>query len=396
MGSWLIHNTITALLDWLTKSLLESLNALWLLLSATVFVNPDVTRLPQVIHIAHTGLGVVNICYVLAWLWAGILTMARGTIQATYGPADLIPRLIIGLVAANLSMPLCSTLIQLANALTRALTGEAITAPGSLNQLRTITTNAFTSTADGVATGVLLLVIMVLIEVLIAILLVQWIIRIGVLVVVVGIAPVALGLHGTPHTDAAARLWWRTLLAVLGTVLLQAVALHTTLAVFLDPGSNLSAVGLPGSAGTLMNLFIVICILWAVVKIPALMRRYVTHGRPSAMSMIVRVVLAQQLTRGLRHGLRSRGGSRVAGGNPVDRARPTTLGGVGSRRPAPARWVLSGSPTWSPNPSPRGVRVVRPRPYTRAEIAHGVDLYTRSLKARQAKNSSTSGKEPPS
>jgi hypothetical protein len=65
------------------------------------------------------------------------------------------------------------------------------------------------------------------------------------LVVAVGISPIALALHGTPQTEGAAKLWWRTLLGTLGTVVIQAVALHTTLAIFLNPDTNFPVLGLP-------------------------------------------------------------------------------------------------------------------------------------------------------
>jgi hypothetical protein len=154
---------------------------------------------------------------------------------------------------------------------------------------------------------------------------VQWIIRLGVLVVAVGIAPIALALHDTPQTEGAAKLWWRTILGTLGTVVIQAVALHTTLTIFLNPNTNFPVLGLPipgGEPGAVMNLFIVVCLLWGVIKVPGLMRRYITQARPSAMGMILRVVLVQQLTRGISHVFSSgRGAARaVPAARPAARA----------------------------------------------------------------------------
>jgi hypothetical protein len=277
-----------------------------------------VTKLPQVTGFAGRSLGIVNACYVLAFLWVAILVLGRDTIQATYGPGELIPRLIVGLVAANFAVPLCSNLIQLANAVTAAFTGQDIAAPDSMRHLRTTTVGAVNGQNGGSAASFLLLVIALLIAVLVAILVVQWIIRLGVLVVAVGIAPIALALHGTPQTEGAAKLWWRTILGTLGTVVMQAVALHITLSIFLNPNTNLRVLGLPGDPGAVMNLLIVVCLLWGVLKIPGLMRRYITQSRPSTMGMIVRVVLVQRISRGLSRALGAgRGASRAA---PVARA----------------------------------------------------------------------------
>ena len=328
---WLVDKLISGVLGWFAKTVLGALNALWDLLSATVFVSPDVTQLPQVTGFASTSLGIVNTCYVLAFLWVAILVMGRDTIQAKYGPGELIPRLIIGLVAANFAIPLCSTLIQLANAVTAAFTSQDITAPGSMQHLRVTTLGAVNGQTGVSAASFLLLIIALLIAVLVAILVVQWIIRLGVLVVAVGIAPIALALHGTPQTEGAAKLWWRTILGTLGTVVMQAVALHTTLTIFLNPNTNLRVLGLPGDPGAVMNLLIVVCMLWGVIKIPCLMRRYITQNRPSAMGMIVRVVLVQQLTRGLSRAFSSgRGAARAApigrGASRGSRAAPVARG----------------------------------------------------------------------
>jgi hypothetical protein len=314
VGGWLVDKLIGGVLGWFAKTVLGALNALWDLLSATVFVSPDVTRLPQVTGFARTSMGIVNVCYVLAFLWMAILVMGRDTIQVTYGPGELIPRLIIGLIAANFAVPLCSDLIQAANAVTAAFTGQDISAPDSLRHLRATTVGAVNGQTGVGAASFLLLLVALFIAVLVAVLVVQWIIRLGVLVVAVGIAPIALALHGTPQTEAAAKLWWRTIFGTLGTVVMQAVALHTTLSIFLNPDTNLPVLGLPGDPGAVMNLLIVVCLLWGVLKIPGLMRRYITQSRPSTMGMVVRVVLVQQITRGL---------SRAVGP------------GRGSRRPAP-------------------------------------------------------------
>ncbi|WP_349876316.1 hypothetical protein ABIH81_19455 [Micromonospora sp. HUAS YX12] len=324
MGGWLADQIIGPILTWFAETVIGALNALWELLSVTAFVSPDVTELPQVTAFASTSLGIVNVCYVLAFLWTAILVMGRDTIQSQVGPGELIPRLVIGLIAANFAIPLCSTVIGLANALTAALTSQDITAPGSMQQLRATTVSALSGQTGATAVSFLLLLIGLLIAVLTGTLLVQWIIRLGVLVVAVGISPIALALHGTPQTEGAAKLWWRTILGTLGIVVIQAVALHTTLRVFLNPDSNLRVLGLPipgGEPAAIMNLLIVVCLLWGVVTIPGLMRRYITQTRPNALGMIVRVVLVQQLTRGI---------SRAFGaGRSTARAAGRVGGGVG-------------------------------------------------------------------
>ncbi|MET8358822.1 conjugal transfer protein TrbL family protein [Micromonospora sp. NPDC005171] len=403
MDDWLVGHFINPVIGWFAETILGALNVLWDLLAATVFVSPDVTRLPQVTAFADTSLAIVNTCYVLAFLWMAIVVMGRDTIQSRVGPGDLIPRLVIGLIAANFAIPICSTAIELVNALTAALTGQDITAPGSLQQLRATTAAALSGQTGTSPVGFLLLLIGALITVLLGMLVVQWIIRLGLLVITVGVAPIALALHGTAQTEGVAKLWWRTLLGCLGTVTLQAVALHTTLTIFLAPDANLPVLGLPGDPGAVMNLLIVVCLLLGVVKIPALMSRYVTQSRPNRMGTILRVVLVQHLTRGLSRAVGSRGGAAsgrgggpgMTGGGAAARPWPVSTGGGGGARPRPAptspALLIGGSaprppvrpsgagPGHAGTASPTGRSV---RPYRREEITAGVDLYTRSLKAR--------------
>ncbi len=315
MGDWVVDKIFERGLTKLAEFIVGVFDQLWKLLSATVFQSPDVTRLPQVTAFASTSQSIVNVCYVLAFLWVAILVMGRDTIQSRYGPGELVPRLIIGLIASNFAIPLCSTIINLANALTEALTSQSITSPGSMQQLRATVFGALNGQSGGSAASILLLLIGLIIAVLVAMLMVKYIIRVGLLIVAVGISPIALALHATPQTEPAAKLWWRTITGTTGTVVIQAVGLHTTLTVFLSPDANFIVLGLPGDGGSTMNLLIVVCLLVGVLKVPALMRRYITKTAPSTSGQILRIVLIQQLTRVFTKGAahnRTRG-ARVPG-----------------------------------------------------------------------------------
>ena len=411
---------IDAIIKWCAGVIVGALDILWNLLSATAFTTPDVTVLAEVKSIASTSLAVVNTVYVLAILWMAILVMGRDTIQSRYGLSELIPRLVIGLIGANMAMPVCSQLIGLANAVTAAMTSQDITSPGSMQQMRQLVKASLGDQTGSDPAGFLLILIGLVIAIMVAVLLVQWIVRTGILIVAVGVAPIALALHGTPHTEPAAKLWWRTMLGALGTVLIQAVALHTTLTIFLSPKSDLPALGLPGNPGAVMKLLVVFCLLWSIIKVPAMMRRYVSKSSPSGVGTIVRVMLVQQLTRGLSRAVGRGGAARTAaasgrgpGGGPAAgrAARPWPTGpsrGGGSRpmprhtanplpaaertsQPAPARPPRPARVPPRP-PSGAGPGVVgtayptgRPvKPYTREEIAGGVDVYTQSLRRRAA------------
>ena len=294
MAGWLVTGAITAL----AALVLEIIKLLWSLLSDTAFSTPDVTTLPQVTTITSTSVAIVNVGFILAVLTAGIVVMTRETVQTRYGVAELAPRLVIGWIAANFAVPICQQLVQLANALTKALAGDDITSKDSFAQLVRVIIGALTSPAS----AFLALIIGLILAVLTGLLIVTWIARIGVLVVLVGISPVALACHATPYTEAAARLWWRSMLGTLATVVLQAIAMRTALSIFLGPDANAAALGIPNDPTGTFNLFLVMGLLWVVNKIPGLMRRYVTRGGGghNVAGLIVRMVLVQQLTSTLR------------------------------------------------------------------------------------------------
>ncbi|MEU8007483.1 conjugal transfer protein TrbL family protein [Catellatospora sp. NPDC049111] len=295
---------LTGLNTFLAEILLDVLGSLLDLLGGTVFTSPDVTLLPQVQQVTTTSAGVVNTCYVLAVITAGAMTMAGGVVAVRHNISELGSRLVVAFIGANFAAPLCSALIDLANALTAALTRDGIWAPQSLNTVRDLIT---ASQADlSGTTAFLFTAVLVLIAVLAGLLTCQWIVRFGILIVLCAVAPVALACHGLPATDGAARAWWRSLLAALGTQVLQAVCLHLCVQVLLGPGAQLLAPAGSGRQRSVMHLLVVLVLLWGTAKIPALMRQYVTRGGggggPRLGSFLLRTVVLHRVTGLLRPG----------------------------------------------------------------------------------------------
>jgi hypothetical protein len=154
-------------------------------------------------------------------------------------------------------------------------------------------------------------VIGLIIIVLFFMLLVGWFARVATLIVLAGVAPVALACHALPQTQAAANLWWRALLGCLATPVLQAVFFSTGVELLLDPDRNVQILLLgtgPSSASTdIFNLFVAACLLWVTVRIPKLVARYVTRGgQMSGAGLILRAVVVQQITRRLHIPIRRR------------------------------------------------------------------------------------------
>jgi hypothetical protein len=351
MMGWLFDQATA----WLLGFTRDTLNQTWALLVATLFHLPDVTGLPQVAAVSGRALAIVNTGFVVVIMIVGVVVMTRDTVQSQYGLAELAPRMVIGLVAANFAPTICQAITTTANALVEALTGQGIASERSLAALLRVVTGALTNPTS----ALLVTLIGLTIDVLLALLLVGWIARFVALIVAVGVAPAALACHALPWTEPIAQAWWRTMGGLSITVVLQAVALNTSLAIFLDPAANLPSYGLPSDPTGLLNLFIVAVLLYATVRIPALVRRQLTPGaRPNLAATIVRFIVIHQLTRGLSTGLRSAfGAGRLGGARPPGPGRgpggtsgPSPRGGGSPGRPGGG--AVSRRPTPGPGRGP--------------------------------------------
>jgi hypothetical protein len=319
IGDW-VKDVITGLMnagvDLVTTVVMLSLKRLLDMLSATVFRSPDVTGLPQVSYVSGQAQIAANACMGLAVMVAGVLVMARGGAEDRYTVKAMLPRVLVGFAAANLATPMVSALIGAANALTAGLSAQVL-AGDSFTELRRVVVDAATDPAI----ALVLLVGRIFVVILVAGLFLTWLSRIAVLLVLAGVAPVALACHAFVATEPVARLWWRSLVGTLTVQVVQSTALQLAVAVLLVPGANLPALGLPHDGSGLLNIMIAAFVLWMVWRVPTFLQRNFgvnqTRGQ-SLMGYVVRVVLVQQVMRAA--GLAMRGGRRaVAGPRP-----PTT------------------------------------------------------------------------
>jgi hypothetical protein len=289
MTDWLMDG----LVSWLADKVVDLLSGLLALLASSLFVSPDVTVLPQVTSIADKSALVVNACFILAIIAVGVATMTGDSIQMRYGIKELIPRLVVGFVLSAFSVPLTGELISIANALTVSMTGTTAPTTETITFVKARITAALSDEGSALLVAIVGLLIVVLMFMLVG----TWLTRIGVLLILAGVAPVALACYATPWTQGAADLWWRTLLGCLATPVLQAVGFSTGIDLLIGPDANLPILlGLPGS--DTLNLLLVAGVLWVTVKIPSMMSRFVTRkGSPNIGGVLIRAVFIQGITR---------------------------------------------------------------------------------------------------
>ncbi|MEU9742563.1 conjugal transfer protein TrbL family protein [Micromonospora chersina] len=291
MVDWMMNG----LVSWLAEKVVDLLSGLLAFLASSIFVSPDVTVLPQVASIADKSALVVSACFILAIIAVGVAAMAGDSVEVRYGIKELLPRLVVGFVLSAFAVPLTGVLIDIANALTASIAGTSAPTTDAVTFVRARIALAMTDESSALLMAVIGLLIVVLMFMLVG----TWLARIGLLVVLAGIAPVALACYATPWTQGAAQLWWRSLLGCLATPTLQAVAFTAGINLLIDPESNLPILlGLPSSDA--VNLMLVIVVLWVTIKIPAMMRRYATRGGSSNTgAVLLRAVFIQGVTRRL-------------------------------------------------------------------------------------------------
>ncbi|WP_233220172.1 conjugal transfer protein TrbL family protein [Micromonospora sp. RP3T] len=284
------------LVRWLAERVIDLLGGLLAFLTSWIFVSPDVTGLPQVQSIAERSALVVDACFVLAIVAAGAAVMLGDSVETRYTVKQLVPRLVVGFVLSAFAVPLTGVLIEVANALTTSLAG--VDAPTT--EAVTFVKARLASAMGDPSSGLLMLIIGLLIVVLMFLLVGGWLTRIAALVVLAGVAPVALACHATPWTEGAAKLWWRSVLSCLATPTLQAVTFSAGINLVIDPQANLPILlGLPGS--DTLNLLLVVVVLGMTVKIPSLVRRFTgQQGRSVGIGgVVLRTVALQGMARRL-------------------------------------------------------------------------------------------------
>lgn len=285
---WDIAGTVAnAVMAFLDKVAAQTGGPVFDLLGRTVLATPDLTHQAEVRALWTACLAAADTGFVLFIVIAGVQLASRQTLQSRYGFKQLVPRLLIGMVAANCSLPLITTAIQLANAVTAAVTHGALDGKPAQQAIHQIVAQALHQhnfLESCLELGVIVLGVAVL---------VSFIARLAILILLIAASPLALACFALPQTEGVARLWCRGVAGVLAIQIAQAVTLVAIARVFLTPRAHLF-LGLPTDAASLINLLVAATLLWIMCKIPGWVRRVVFRqpitllpGRPQLMPRTV-------------------------------------------------------------------------------------------------------------
>ncbi len=304
--------------SWFTGLVSSAMRPLFGLLGRTLLSTPQVGQFPAVRELWSGSVAIADTCYVLLVLAGGVTVMARESVQASYAVKDIAPRLVIGFLAANLSLPLAGRAIALADGLSAALAGQGAGPAGSAAALRTLTNRVLSS-------GGMFFVLLALFAVaLVLVLCVIFAARLMLTVVLIAVAPLALACHALPQTEGIARWWWRAFAGVLLIQSAQAVVLVAAMRVFLTEQWDLTALGQPGGISG-FDAIQLLCLLYILARIPFWIgrRAWRSGGGRSPVRQAARFAFYAVVLRRLAPVLSGRAASAsVAGRRPPPGPRP--------------------------------------------------------------------------
>ncbi len=321
----------TAITGWFKDLVTSAINPVFGLLGKSLLATPQLDQNSEVQGLWTGSLVAANACFVLLVVAAGLILMGYQTVQTSYTVKDIAPRMVAGVVLVNVSLLLAGKAISFANALSSALLSPGIDPATAATTLSGIIMH----TVDPSNAGMFVVLVAIGATVLGLILALIYVVRIMLTILLIGAAPLALACHALPQTEGLAKLWWRAFTGVLAIQVAQALVFIAAMRVFFSPGM-VTAFGLGGPDSSL-TLWITICLLYVLVRVPFWISRMIWRGGVSHSPVIrvARFVFAAAVVSRAGSALRGRSARHAAprsGGGPRPGSRP---GPAGPRRPPP-------------------------------------------------------------
>lgn len=230
-----------------------------------------------------------NAALALVVMWGGFGVMVKEHTRSPYHDLmELLPRVVLGALGANLTLVFAAFVIDANNAVTAGVGQVGL--PGY---------DQATPTQEGMA-----LIVTALVYGVVAILLVlQMLMRLALIDLLIILAPLAMLAWVLPQTQGWFR-WWSSLFPT--TVFQQVIQVMT-----LRLGAALMVELTPGSVdGALLTLFLGIAVCWLTLKVPALLR---PGAHRAGLSSVVSLVLVSRVAGGLVAGGAGATGGSAAG-----------------------------------------------------------------------------------
>jgi len=240
----------------------------------------------------------VNVALAVIVMWGGFNVMIKEHTRSPYHEVmELLPRVILGALAANLTLEFARFLIDANNAFSAAVGQVGL--PGY---------DQATPAQEGIA-----LIFTALAYGIVAILLVfQMLMRLALIDMLIVLAPVMALLWVLPQTQGWAR-WWADLFPIIvfqQAIQMMVLRLGSALMVELTPGSLSNA---------LLTLLLGIAVCWLTLKVPSILR---SRGSAAGLGNVVTLVVAARALGALGAAGRGGGSGAAAGSGAGGGARP--------------------------------------------------------------------------
>ncbi|MFI7639252.1 conjugal transfer protein TrbL family protein [Nonomuraea sp. NPDC049400] len=329
-------------------------------LAVTLLATPDVSDSGRVLDLWKATAAMADSALVLLATIGAMTAMAHQSVQTRYAVKEVLPRLALAILASNTSFLICGKIIQVGNALSKALLGQDFDAERAAAQIRMLilppgNMQIFYTLLELVAIILLIL------------LLISFVMRSALVLLLVVAAPLALACHALPHTDGLARFWWRVFTGLLVIQVAQSLTLVLAVRIFFNQDGRFLLGVAP--SGQLVNLILAICLLIILVRIPSwISRRILVQTSGSTITRIIKYAVMSKLTMPVLKAMhlgkggsggksrigkaatRALAGKVVAGtiGGPAGTAAATALTAVSAARggSGPAKHA----PTWARRP----------------------------------------------
>lgn len=258
---------------WIRAIVRSALPAVFAWLGDSLLATPRLDQTHRIRGMWTGSLVIANALIVLLVVIAGVTVMGNPSVQSSYTVKDVAPRLVAGVVLANLSLVLIGRAIGFANALSVAVLGRGVDPRAATRTLYDVVDkNAVKADA-----GLFALFLATAAVLLAAVLAFLYLARITVTIVLIVVAPLALMCHCLPQTGELARLWWRGLAGVLAIQVAQAVVFVAAVRVVFD-GQWYAIWGLNPTAQGYADLWIELVLLYVLIRIPAYISRWLWRG----------------------------------------------------------------------------------------------------------------------
>jgi hypothetical protein len=332
-----------AINGWFKSLVTSAINPVFDMVGTSLLSTPRLNQMPRVSGLWSTSVAIANTVFVLFVLAGGLILMGHQSVQTSYAVKDIAPRLVIGIVAANISLLVVGQAIDLANGLSTALVGGGVNADQAAGQLKKTVLHAI-NPAD---VGIFIVLVVVGAVVLGLILTLIYIVRIMLTILLIAAAPLFLMCHALPQTEGLAKLWWRALAGVLAIQVAQALVFITAMRVlFTTDLSTWFGVRTPGDQ---IDLWIALCLLYILVRIPSWISRMVWQGGLSRSPLVRAAKTAAMLVifRGLLP--KTAGHAAGRGGRPAPAAaRPAPSATAALPPSSAAPQTQQPEPRWGP------------------------------------------------